>query len=117
MAIPETLFPNTFYAYPGFQAISLNAPWFIQGAAKCTRKAAEEKAALYDSYKIFKPILIFKKDSGEAPYKVLIEAHTDRRLASRRMDYIREHYSDIGDLWGAFVVSRDDLFEYRGVTP
>ncbi|MCB9267237.1 MAG: ankyrin repeat domain-containing protein [Lewinellaceae bacterium] len=117
LAIPEKLSPNTFYSYPSFEVVHINAPWFIQGAAKWARDPAERLAALYDSCEIFEDILIFKKGSGEAPFKVLIEAHNDRRFASGRMNYIREHYSDIGDLRGAFVVSQYDLFEYRRVTP
>lgn len=101
---------NIFYSYPDLKPVKLNGMWFIQGAACRNIETAEVVALEFISQTEYKFVYIFKKNSGEFPYKILMEVCSDRVLGEQRRSLIREKYHNIRDLGNAQLVSRNQIF-------
>ncbi|MCG8328120.1 MAG: ankyrin repeat domain-containing protein [Chitinophagales bacterium] len=103
--------PNTFYEYPSMKPISISENYLIQGAAKNTLEEAQKYAMLYSRVPNL-DVVIYRKYSGIAPFKVFVEMADSKESAKRRKNYIRTNYESVGDLHEAFIVTRHKLMEY-----
>ena len=109
--VESEFMPNVFYSYPLYEEISLDENWLIQGAAKSNLKEMEEIAELYYKNSDLQ-IYVFKRKSGKYPYRVLVETCNNSKQASKKINYIRKKYGNIGDLHEVFKISQTKLKKY-----